>query len=397
MLRTGMILLSAVAVMTTASCTGASEPALDQLPTSVRAVTVAPVEGRISHAAVWTGSEMIIWGGLTQRGPGAGLEALADGAAYDPQAGTWRTISAAPLAARTGMAVSWTGDTFFVWGGSREYSSASRGYDDGAEYDPITDSWTALPPSPLEGAIGARATWTGAEVLVWGGRRSPSTEEQRTDGAAYNPLTRAWRPIPAAPLPTFYEHGAVWTGTELLVLAGTYDHSDRGPLGAAYDPARDQWRVIADSPLGQGYALDLGWDGTEVLAAYPVPESTDDVADDGATDRTTAAAYDLTTDSWRKLPRPSVQPNWSVPVWTPEAAVYWDATPDPGTAYLIDDETWVALPAVDGPHREFPSLVWTGTEVIAWGGNDNCEAYADGGAADCELKPLNDGFALRLD
>ena len=60
-------------------------------------------------------------------------------------------------------------------------------------------------------------------------------------------------------------------------------------------------------------------------------------------------------------------------------------------------ETWGLLPTIDGPYREFPSLVWTGSEVIAWGGSDNCERYLqDGVAADCNLLPLDDGFALRF-
>lgn len=63
---------------------------------------------------------------------------------------------------------------------------------------------------------------------------------------------------------------------------------------------------------------------------------------------------------------------------------FWDASPQGGATYLIDDGSWVALPAGDGPNREFPSLVWTGASIIAWGGNDNCEAAA-GSAADCEL------------
>jgi hypothetical protein len=174
-------------------------------------------------------------------------------------------------------------------------------------------------------------------------------------------------------------------------MAGAFEPRNGGPIGVAYDPVDDAWRKIAESPLIQGYALDLGWDGSEVVAAYPVPESTDSAADA----RTTSAAYDPATDSWRRLPRPAEQPHWGTPVQADDAMIFWDASPQPGVAYLMGDENWVALPAVDGPQREFPSLVWTGTEVIAWGGNDNCEVAA-GGAADCDLAPLADGAALRI-
>jgi hypothetical protein len=37
-----------------------------------------PLGGRVHHTAVWTGQEMLVWGGI------AGDAALADGAAFRP-------------------------------------------------------------------------------------------------------------------------------------------------------------------------------------------------------------------------------------------------------------------------------------------------------------------------
>jgi hypothetical protein len=62
----------------------------------------APV-GRYLHQTVWTGSEMLIWGG-------SGTAYLGDGGRYNPVANAWRPITAtdAPLPRQEHSAV-WTG------------------------------------------------------------------------------------------------------------------------------------------------------------------------------------------------------------------------------------------------------------------------------------------------
>ena len=71
---------------------------------------------RADHAAVWTGRDMVLWGGY-------GGAFLATGGRYDPSADTWTTTSTvgAP-AARTGHSAVWTGNEMLVWGG---YENAS--------------------------------------------------------------------------------------------------------------------------------------------------------------------------------------------------------------------------------------------------------------------------------
>jgi hypothetical protein len=71
----------------------------------------APLSPRGFHTAVWTGTEMLVWGGST-----AG-RLFADGAVYDPAAGSWRSMPRAPLAPRTGHVAVWTGRELLVWGG----------------------------------------------------------------------------------------------------------------------------------------------------------------------------------------------------------------------------------------------------------------------------------------
>lgn len=201
-----------------------------------RRTSPAPIGGRWSHVAVWTGSEMVVWGGTDT------TTDLADGAAYDPVTDSWRTIAAAPISPRQWMPVAWTGTEVVVWGGS----TYSRSRADGAAYDPVTDSWRKLPPAPIEGRHRHSTTWTGDEVVVFGGydyRRSFA------NGAAYDPVAHRWRKLPRPPVKPRFDHGAAWTENGLLVFGGTWDpgHIALGD-GAVYDPATNRWRRFVPNP-----------------------------------------------------------------------------------------------------------------------------------------------------
>ncbi|MSU04254.1 MAG: hypothetical protein EXS23_03330 [Pedosphaera sp.] len=119
---------------------------------------------RSKHTAVWTGSKMIIWGGLTL----AGL--LGDGASYDPATDSWTSLSStnAPTA-RSSHAAVWTGSEMIVLGGETATGATATG----GAYDPVLNKWRVLsnPGSPVA-RTEASAIWTGTEVVTFGGRNS---------------------------------------------------------------------------------------------------------------------------------------------------------------------------------------------------------------------------------
>jgi hypothetical protein len=105
---------------------------------------------------------MLIWGGEDP-------SKFATGYFYDPVADAWTgttTLVGAP-AARSHMPGVWTGREMVIWGGG----SGGPHLSDGNRYIPETDTWTH--PLPVTGAPAARAgflgTWTGSEMIVWGG------------------------------------------------------------------------------------------------------------------------------------------------------------------------------------------------------------------------------------
>ena len=99
----------------------------------------APIQGREGHSIVWTGEEVIVWGGR------AGND-LADGAAYDPTTQTWRPITApSGFTSRYGHTAVWTEEGMLVTQGQ----SASGDVSDSMIYSPSSDTWRAAPSSGI--------------------------------------------------------------------------------------------------------------------------------------------------------------------------------------------------------------------------------------------------------
>jgi len=141
--------------------------------------TSSAPDARESHTAVWTGSEMIIWGGSQ------GFEqVLNTGGRYNPSMDSWTATSVtnAPDARADHTAV-WTGSEMIVWGGF----DGSLRLNTGARYDPSTDTWTATSTTNAPAAREFHtAVWTGSEMIVWGGGSYLNT------GGRYNPVTDNW-------------------------------------------------------------------------------------------------------------------------------------------------------------------------------------------------------------
>ena len=176
-------------------------------------LTGAP-DARVSHTAVWTGSEMIVWGGYGCDGNCL----LNTGGRYNPSTDSWTATSTnnAPSGRYYHTAV-WTGTEMIVWGGidAGNYSNS------GGRYNPTTDSWTATSSTNVPGArFFHTAVWTGSEMIVWGGSGDTINFFFNT-GGRYNPNTNSWTATSTgnAPAPRNV-HTAVWTGTQMIVWGG---------------------------------------------------------------------------------------------------------------------------------------------------------------------------------
>ena len=222
---------------------------------------------RWAHAAVWTGTEMLVWGG---RSNFAAQDHKNDGALYNPTTNTWRAISTqgAPTP-RSQMAAVWTGTEFMVWGGVGDGGECPAS---GGSYNPQTDSWTSL---AMDGAPEGRAepacVWTGSEFIVWGGLLQGGTRSAGT-GGIYNPDAKKWRPLPMDGAPKSARGvQSVWTGSEMLVWGGA--HLEGEPLvnvglntGALYNPRTNSWKPtsVTGAPDGRMY-YGASWTGDELI------------------------------------------------------------------------------------------------------------------------------------
>lgn len=347
----GMVMVVALAV----SAIDLERPAQTPNPPAAPAVEAtwqrmpaAPVEGRYRNVAVWTGEEMIVWGGFVGES-----STTADGAAFDPRAREWRRLGESPLADAHRTAV-WTGQEMVLWGGEEGDHEQP---DNGAAYEPRTDTWRELPESPYWSLANHSAVWTGQEMIVFGG---VSPTGYHPAGAAFDPRAGVWRTIAQPPIEGRWGHSAVWTGSEMIVWGGGpggNPHAD----GAAYDPVSDTWRELPPAPISGRDFHAAVWTGEEMIV-WGGWSGRDVTPSDGA-------AYDPDSNTWRELPRAPIAPPGSETgaVWTGRELVV--TGPDGEVAiYTPADNAWTVLGRRPDGSMMSSSLVGAGRSIIFWGG-----------------------------
>lgn len=324
---------------------------------------------RINHTAVWTAREMIVWGGDNHLGA-----YLNSGGRFDPVSNRWSavTLTLAP-SARSRHSAIWTGSEMIIWGGFKLESDRSTSpLNTGALYNPDSNTWrgTAIAGAPAPRSNHS-AVWTGSEMIIWGGQRDFSN---LNTGARYNPQSNSWTSISTLNAPAARsEHSAVWTGREMIVWGGGNDEFDEPVEGGRYNPVSDTWipMTITNSPLGRtGHAAV--WTGSELIV-WGGSRLQDGYLFDGG-------RYDPESDRWTKLsesgaPFPG---DGSTTVWDGSEMIVWGGLYPPaggfaylnkGSRYNPGENSWKATTVVAAPTgRYFHTAVWTGSEMIIWGG-----------------------------
>jgi hypothetical protein len=307
---------------------------------------------RQSHVAVWTGKEMVVWGG---RGD-------ASGGRYDPATDTWRPTSTtnAPNP-RWNASVVWTGKQMFVWGGD----GGGLALNSGGRYDPSGDIWTPMATAPLAPRQTTAVAWTGSQMVVWGGYNG-YIGQMYGDGARYHPGTNSWSPVATANAPNarFY-HTAIWTGSEMIVWGGlnypVYDLS-----GGRYNPVTDTWTPtsLVDAPALRWLHAAV-WTGTEMIVQGGNPGVT------------AGGRYNPATDTWRATSPVNSANNGEgiTAVWTGSEMIVWGGLDEDslfhndGGRYDPATDLWHPTSTMNVPSaRGLHDAVWTGSEMIVWGG-----------------------------
>ncbi len=271
--------------------------------------TTAP-SGRSEHTAVWTGTEMIVWGGydvqiLSRRD-------LNTGGRYDPASDTWAATSTSGVSANSRHTAVWTGSEMIVWGGLRNT---------GGRYDPAADAWAATATiSAPSSRSGHTAVWASGEMIVWGGNDN-STGQPVSTGGRYDPAGDAWTATATIDAPNARSaHTAVWAGGAMIVWGGYTG----GPFstGGRYDPTNDTWTATASTgaPSARSFHTAVLTNGEMIVWGGIIG---------GGVPTNTGGRYDPVSDSWS------------------------------------------ATATTNAPsERSRHTAQWTGTEMIVWGGRD---------------------------
>jgi N-acetylneuraminic acid mutarotase len=323
--------------------------------------TTGAPNARAYHTAVWTGSELIVWGGYD------GSSLFNTGGQYDPVTDTWIATSTTDApSARVSHTAVWTDSEMIVWGG--ESCCPLTRFNTGGLYDPVMDTWTALNTS---GAPSARplhtAVWTGSEMIVWGG--GEDTGEENT-GGRYSPADDSWVATSVFGAPRT-GHTAVWTGTEMIVWGGRFCTAIDPELGGCsdyfylntggrYNPVTNSWLAtsVANAPTARSDHTAV-WTGREMI-----------IWGGGGASSTfnTGGRYDPATNSWTAIT--SQAPEVGTAVWTGGEMIIWGGWPSAtGARYDPATDTWAASSTIEAPSsRWMHTAVWTGTQMIIWGG-----------------------------
>ena len=136
---------------------------------SVVGVDAGPLEPRLFPQVMWTGHEVVVWGG-TSKG-----EALVDGAAYDPATQHWTPVVEAPVGSVGPYLATSVNGGFLVAGGMSADGAPSSA---GGLYDRNSGEWTRV--AGVEGKGVPQLTTVGGEAFALLGELDPGAGSERT-------------------------------------------------------------------------------------------------------------------------------------------------------------------------------------------------------------------------
>jgi N-acetylneuraminic acid mutarotase len=318
--------------------------------------TANALSQRSGHRAVWTGSEMIVWGGA------GNSNYLNTGGIYNPSTDSWtRTSTTNAPSGRVQHTAVWTGIEMIIWGGW----NGTEGLNTGGRYNPSTDTWTATSTTNApEARYWHTAVWTGSEMICWGGGYPVVNT-----GGRYNPSTDNWMATSTVNVPDArFDHTAIWTDSEMVVWGGR-GSSDLLNTGGRYNPSTDSWtRTSTTNAPGPRADYTAVWTGIEMIVWGGIVLG--DFGDTGG--RYNPATNTWTATSISNVPEGRVD---HTAVWTGSEMIVWGGSPDlvnalnTGGRYNPNTDSWTATTTINAPDaRESHTAVWTNSEMIVWGG-----------------------------
>lgn len=209
----------------------------------------------------------------------------------------WTTDARIPVAVRR-PAVAVLGDLVYAIGGERT-DSFSVGPASGAAnaYDPVLQTWTALPPMPTR-RLAHNLVASGGRLYAIGGATTPVDLPLDTVSNVveeFDPATQSWRT--RAPMPTARALAAAVELDGRIVVAGGdavrgYTSFDPVTAVESYDPATDTWTALPPLPRARARVHAFVFQGRLYVGG-------DEVHLTGTTDE--LDVYDPVANAWSVL------------------------------------------------------------------------------------------------
>ena len=232
-------------------------------------------------------------------------------------------------------------------------------------------------------------------MIVWGGAADGGNTELNT-GARYSPTTDSWVAISTVNAPTARVfHRAVWA-TDKMIVWGGEDFQNTLNTGATYDPITDSWLPVSSvNAPGSRYHHTAIWTGSEMIV-WGGNTSSDH------TQLNTGGRYSPVTDSWTATSTINAPPPRSAAtaIWTGAEMIIWGGADwvgnvfDTGGRYNPTTSLWNPT-KIEPLRRSSHSTVWTGCEMIVWGGYDGTKYLNTGGKYCAQLPPVAQSAASR--
>jgi hypothetical protein len=235
---------------------------------------------RAHYAVALANRKLFVWGGWA---PKAGV--LGDGAVLDLARKSWRPMASAgaPSPRLEPAAVAWTGARLLIWGGRTAGAAPGsfQTFGDGALYDPVADRWTPMAPAGAPAPrTGATVVWTGRRLVVFGGAAQPGGPS-RSDGGIYDPAANRWTALAPSPGGVALPVANVGPLTRIIVAPDgrVVFIPDNAGVIALLDADRARWSSIPAAELGKRNGFRaflvgrrlLVWGGVTVVAEHLCP------------------------------------------------------------------------------------------------------------------------------
>ena len=232
-------------------------------------------------------------------------------------------------------------------------------------YNPVTDIWSIVSNQGF--TTYSRGVWTGTEIVFWSGG----------SGSRYNPTTNIWTALPVtnAPSPRGF-YSMIWDGTRVIIWGG---QGAGGPLntGAMYNPTTNTWTTMntVGAPSVR-YSHTTVWNNT--AGRMIIWGGSWSVYDE----LNTGGIFDPVTNTWTgatsTVGAPPIRTNHTA-IWTGTdmivfGGMWTDANPaiielNDGYKYNYSTNTWTSINTTGAPRPGYNhTAIWTGTAMFVTGG-----------------------------